>query len=212
MYNLQYSIFIQLHYITFKNQPNVRRYIQDSHRSHGIISLTKSLPSKCAEASKCLRAQELAPFCRQETIRVSLALRCGEKEKGGESMVVILQRGSLKTPILVGMEMYGNVWYFSGISPENSCLCSLGWCHATGEQWFKRAPSSWIFGEQRALIIKLPKTSGFFTAKWLVESCDVNFQNLDPGPVIFAQVCRCHHLEFGSFGWWTTVSVKIGGS
>ena len=104
---------------------------------------------------------------------MSLALRCGEKEKGGESMVVILQRGSLKTPILVGMEMYGHVWNgifpgfllktmdmygsFSGefLRRKLVFLRFLGWCHTVMSGLVsteKRTPYSWIFGEQRAYI------------------------------------------------------------
>lgn len=99
---------------------------------------------------------------------MSLALRCGEKEKGGESMVVILGGRSLKTPILVGMEMYGHVWngIFSGefLRRKLVFLRFLGWCHTVMSGLVsteKRTPYSWIFGEQRAYTSNCPKNAGF---------------------------------------------------
>ena len=79
-------------------------------------------------------------------------------------MVVILGGRSLKTPILVGMEMYGNVWYFSGISPENSCLCSVGWCHAVMSGLVSSDLNELLirgYLGSKELTSNFPKTSGF---------------------------------------------------
>jgi len=116
----------------------------------------------------------------------------------------------------------GNVWtcmewnLFRGISAQKTRVFALfglvSYCHErAGEHWKTNSLFVDIWGA-KGVYIKLPQECRFFTAKWLVESCDVNFQNLDPSRDNWTVVSRCHHLKFGSFGWWTTLSVKIGGS